>query len=71
MDCFKDVATGMEMANINDTIKIKHWIDGFVDDTSIFTNQDSNNNDPTTIATTLYRTMQANGLHYYQPREAN
>ena len=53
IDCFEDVASGMTMANVDNSITVKQWIDGFVDDTSIFTNQDSNNDDPTTIATTL------------------
>ena len=53
MDCFEDIASGMTMANMDGTEKITQWIDGFVDDTSIFTNQDSTNDDPTTTATTL------------------
>ena len=37
MDCFEDIATGMEMANMDKTKEITQWIDGYVDDTSIFT----------------------------------
>ena len=48
------------MANMHATIKIKQWIDGFVDDTSIFTNQDSNNNeDPNTLAHALQQDASA------------
>ena len=51
MDCFEDIASGMTMTNIDATTTTKQWIDGFVDDTSIFTNADSNN--PTELATIL------------------
>jgi hypothetical protein len=37
MDCFEDVAIGIPMTNIEQTEKIMQWIDGYVDDTSIFT----------------------------------
>jgi hypothetical protein len=37
MDCFEDVAKGMPMTNVAQTEKITQWIDGYVDDTSIFT----------------------------------
>ncbi len=54
MDCFEDIAYGMEMANMNATIKVKQWIDGFVDDTSIFSNHDDNStDDPNVLANKL------------------
>jgi hypothetical protein len=31
-------ASGMKMANPDDSIKIEQWIDSFVDDTSLFSN---------------------------------
>ena len=40
MDCFEDIATGMTMSNINQTKQITQWIDGNVDDTSIFTSME-------------------------------
>ena len=44
MDCFEDAASGMTMANMDQTTTTKQWIDGYVDDTSIFTNHDNSNN---------------------------
>jgi hypothetical protein len=39
MDILEENATGMVMEDIFDTMeKIKSWIDGYVDDTSLFTN---------------------------------
>ena len=56
MDCFEELASGMTMANMDQTTTTTQWIDGFVDDTSIFTNHDSNNtthDDPNIIASAL------------------
>jgi hypothetical protein len=36
MDCLQELAGGMEMTNPDDKTKIQQWIDGFVDDTSLF-----------------------------------
>jgi hypothetical protein len=37
MDCFEDVAQGMAMSDITKDKHIRQCIDGYVDDTSIFT----------------------------------
>jgi hypothetical protein len=38
MDCLKELAGGMKMTNPDNMIMIQQWIDGFVDDTSLFSN---------------------------------
>ena len=50
MDCFEDIAHGMEMTNMDTTERLKQWIDGFVDDTSIFTSLKGKNLAPPTTA---------------------
>jgi hypothetical protein len=50
MDCLQSEANGMTMTDIiNTTTKVMSWIEGFVDDTSIFTNLDYNNNNLRTL----------------------
>jgi hypothetical protein len=38
MDCLKELAGGMWMTNPNDMIMIQQWIDGFMNNTSLFSN---------------------------------
>jgi hypothetical protein len=38
MDCLQELAGGMKMTNPGNTIMIQQWIDGFVDDMSLFSN---------------------------------
>lgn len=42
-DCLASKGDGMKAYDVVSTIPNQQWIDGFVDDTSIFTNQDDNN----------------------------
>jgi hypothetical protein len=61
MDCFEDVASGMPMTNIEQTEKITQWIDGYVDDISIFTSIQEKAGepiDPTTLAMQLQQNTQ-------------
>jgi hypothetical protein len=46
MDIFEDLAHGMTMSNLDSTAKVKQWIDGFVNDTSIFLNIDDKSTQP-------------------------
>ena len=47
MSIYQDLAAGMHMTNANLTEKLQEWIDGYVDDTSIFTNIDETHEIPT------------------------
>lgn len=38
IDCLEDLGGGMTMRDINNVSFIKQWLDGYVDDTSLFTN---------------------------------
>jgi hypothetical protein len=38
MDCLSEMGGGMTMHDVNRENSIQQWIDGFVDDTSLFTN---------------------------------
>jgi hypothetical protein len=38
MDCLKELGTGMTMADVTTLETIQQWIEGFVDDTSLFAN---------------------------------
>lgn len=38
MDCLQELGTGMTMTNPTSAVLLKQWIDGFVDDTSLFAN---------------------------------
>jgi hypothetical protein len=61
MDCFEDVASGMSMTNVEQTEKITQWIDGYVNDTLIFTSiQEKAGNpiDPTILAMQLQQNTQ-------------
>jgi hypothetical protein len=46
VDCLSELGRGMTMIDVNKTNSIQQWIDGFVDDTSLFTNiiRRTNNN---------------------------
>lgn len=43
MDCLAAKANGMQAFDVTSSISNQQWIDGFVDDTSIFTNNTANN----------------------------
>lgn len=43
MDCLSELAGGMKMENVIDNCTLQEWINGFVDDTSLFCNIKSNN----------------------------
>jgi hypothetical protein len=47
MTIYQDLAAGMQITNADLTEKLQEWIDGYVDDTSIFTNIDETNEIPT------------------------
>ena len=36
MDCLADIGEGMTMMDVIDDKTLQQWIDGFVDDTSLF-----------------------------------
>jgi hypothetical protein len=38
MDCLSELGGGMTMLDVHENNKLQQWIDGFVDDTSLFTN---------------------------------
>lgn len=38
MDCLSELAGGMIMTNVNNDLTLLEWINGFVDDTSLFSN---------------------------------
>ena len=38
MDCLSDIGDGMTMIDVIGEQAIRQWIDGFVDDTSLFSN---------------------------------
>jgi ribonuclease HI len=38
MDCLSELSGGMTMLDVSNNTKLQQWIDGFVDDTSLFTN---------------------------------
>jgi hypothetical protein len=46
MTIYQDLAAGMQITNADLTEKLQEWIDGYVDDTSIFTNIDETNKIP-------------------------
>lgn len=45
MECLSNKANGMKQQNVHNDKTVHQWIDGFVDDTSIFTNTNSANQD--------------------------
>ena len=55
MTIYQDLATRMQMTNADITENLQQWIDGYVDDTSIFTSIDEKEQVPTaqTIALQL------------------
>jgi hypothetical protein len=53
MDILQNSATGMTIMNIDNKEKVQQWIEGFVDDTSIFTNTTFISQCVKTMATTL------------------
>jgi hypothetical protein len=62
LDCFEEVAEGMTIANMDKTNEITQWIDGYVDDTSIFTSITETNDrepiKPTDLAEQLQKNTQ-------------
>jgi mevalonate pyrophosphate decarboxylase len=59
MDCLSEMGSGMKMRDVNQSNTIQQWIDGFVDDTSLFTNiiQNSDNNNIIKLCTQLTNDM--------------
>jgi ribonuclease HI len=59
MDCLSALGGGMTMIDVQSEISIQQWIDGFVDDTSLFTNiiQYSDNDNITHLCTQLTHDM--------------
>jgi hypothetical protein len=51
LDCLSDLGGDMTLQNVNNGFSIQQWIDGFVDDTSLFTNiiHDSDNHNTTRL----------------------
>ena len=47
MTIYQDLAAGMQITNADLTEKLQEWINGYVDDTSIFTNIDETHEIPT------------------------
>jgi hypothetical protein len=62
MTIYQDLASGMQITNANITEKLQEWIDGYVDDTSIFTNIDETQEAPT--ATTIAQQLQNDASSY-------
>ena len=60
MTIYQDLASGMQMKNSDITESLQQWIDGYVDDTSIFTSIDEQEQVPTaqTIAVQLQQDAQ-------------
>ena len=50
MTIYQDLASGMHITNSDLSEKLQEWIDGYVDDTSIFTNLDETHEIPTAIS---------------------
>jgi hypothetical protein len=48
MDCLSELSGGMTIIDVIDEITIQQWIDGFVDDTSLFANILTSDNDSNT-----------------------
>ena len=62
MDCLSELSGGMTMKDVTNVHQIKQWIDGFVDDTSLFSNLINtgfNPNDVHTLHQNLARDMTA------------
>jgi hypothetical protein len=59
MDCLSELGSGMTMQDVVQENSIQQWIDGFVDDTSLFTNivQLTNNNNIIELCNSLTRDM--------------
>jgi hypothetical protein len=59
MDCLSELGGGMTMLDVHNNNSLKQWIDGFVDDTSLFTNisKVTNNSDLLQITTQLKEDM--------------
>jgi hypothetical protein len=49
MDCLQELAGGIKMSNPDNTTTLQQWIDGFVDDTSLFTNLSRGEKNPNDI----------------------
>jgi hypothetical protein len=47
MDCLSELSGGMKMSDLNDANSIQQWMDGFMHDTSLFSNiqQQADRND--------------------------
>jgi hypothetical protein len=58
MECLSETGGGMTMINVNTKSSIRQWIDGFVDDTSIFTNILHNKMDDTLNFKIIVQTIQ-------------
>jgi hypothetical protein len=59
MDCLSALGGGMTLQNVNNDFSIQQWIDGFVDDTSLFANiiHDSDDHNITRLCHQLTRDM--------------
>jgi ribonuclease HI len=59
MDCLSAMGGGMTMKDVNNDISIQQWIDGFVDDTSLFSNiiQHADNENIVLLCNQLTRDM--------------
>ena len=66
MTIYQDLATGMQILNADITDKLQEWIDGYVDDTSIFTSIEETREVPpvTTIAQQLQQDASIYGNDY-------
>jgi hypothetical protein len=59
MMIYQELTSGMQITNADITKKLQEWIDGYVDDTSIFTNIDETQEAP--LATTIAKQLQNEG----------
>jgi hypothetical protein len=59
MDCLSEIGGGMTMRDVDGNNSIQQWIDGFVDDTSLFTNinQKTDNHSITQLCNQLTKDM--------------
>jgi hypothetical protein len=64
IDCFEDVAAGMTMTDVVNTKEITQWIDGYVDDKSIFTTIEERHDDGTVNPTQLAAQLQRNNQEW-------
>jgi hypothetical protein len=57
MDCLSELTGGMTTKNITNEYKLTQWINGFVDDTSLFCNNNTDTNDMAAICQKLNKNM--------------